>query len=89
MAQQRLPAAIQHPGTSRVLHLISSCTCTPRVVSALQGLGLFASRDLERHTMVIEYIGELIRSEVAEARERVYEEQVRNPSGSHWKLDYY
>ena len=43
----------------------------------LQGLGLFAARDLEKHTMVIEYIGELIRNEVAEKREKQYEEQVR------------
>lgn len=46
-----------------------------------QGLGLFASRDLERHTMVIEYIGALIRSEVAESRERIYEEQVSTAHG--------
>ena len=42
---------------------------------------MFASRDLERHTMVIEYIGELIRSEVAEARERVYDSQVSQVTG--------
>jgi len=44
----------------------------------LQGLGLFAARDLEKHTMVIEYIGQLIRNEVAEMREKIYEKQV-NP----------
>jgi len=42
----------------------------------LQGLGLFAARDLEKHTMVIEYIGQLIRNEVAEMREKIYEKQV-------------
>ena len=45
--------------------------------SRIQGLGLFAARDLEKHTMVIEYIGELIRNEVAEKREKEYEDQVR------------
>jgi SET domain-containing protein len=42
-----------------------------------QGLGLFAGRDLEKHTMVIEYIGELIRNEVANKREKLYEQQNR------------
>jgi hypothetical protein len=43
--------------------------------SNVQGLGLFAARDLEKHTMVIEYIGQLIRNEVAEKREKIYEKQ--------------
>ncbi|CAF1000074.1 unnamed protein product [Adineta ricciae] len=41
--------------------------------SRIQGLGLFAARDLEKHTMIIEYIGELIRNEVANNREKLYE----------------
>ncbi|KAA0192146.1 Histone-lysine N-methyltransferase MLL3 [Fasciolopsis buskii] len=41
--------------------------------SRIQGLGLFAARHLEPQTMVIEYIGELIRSELANKREKVYE----------------
>ncbi|XP_048237798.1 histone-lysine N-methyltransferase 2C-like isoform X4 [Haliotis rufescens] len=45
--------------------------------SGIQGLGLFAARDLEKHTMVIEYIGDLIRNEVANRREKVYEDQNR------------
>ncbi|CAB3379589.1 Hypothetical predicted protein [Cloeon dipterum] len=45
--------------------------------SKIQGLGLYAARDLERHTMVIEYIGEIIRTELAEAREKQYEERNR------------
>ncbi|CAF1248982.1 unnamed protein product [Adineta steineri] len=45
--------------------------------SRIQGLGLFAARDLEKHTMVIEYIGELIRNEVANKREKLYEEHNR------------
>ncbi|CAF3886677.1 unnamed protein product [Rotaria sp. Silwood2] len=43
--------------------------------SRIQGLGLFAARDLEKHTMIIEYIGELIRNEVANKREKLYEQQ--------------
>lgn len=45
--------------------------------SLVQGLGLFAARDLEKHTMIIEYIGELIRNEVANKREKLYEEHNR------------
>ncbi|XP_043479344.1 histone-lysine N-methyltransferase 2C-like isoform X5 [Leptopilina heterotoma] len=45
--------------------------------SKIQGLGLYAARDLEKHTMVIEYIGEMIRSEVAETREKQYEARNR------------
>ncbi|CAH1773145.1 unnamed protein product [Owenia fusiformis] len=45
--------------------------------SRIQGLGLFAARDIEKHTMVIEYIGEQIRNEIAEKREKFYEEQNR------------
>ena len=43
----------------------------------LQGLGLFADRDIEKDTMVIEYIGEVISSEVSEKREKIYEKQVK------------
>lgn len=42
----------------------------------LQGLGLYAARDIEKCTMVIEYIGTIIRSEVANRKERLYEAQV-------------
>nr|XP_056705085.1 histone-lysine N-methyltransferase 2D [Euleptes europaea] len=45
--------------------------------SRIQGLGLYASKDLEKHTMVIEYIGTIIRNEVANRREKIYEEQNR------------
>ncbi|XP_014680075.1 PREDICTED: histone-lysine N-methyltransferase trr-like, partial [Priapulus caudatus] len=46
------------------------------------GLGLYAAREIEKHTMCIEYIGELIRNEVAENRERIYETQVRMLGGA-------
>ena len=45
--------------------------------SKIQGLGLYAARDLEKHTMVIEYIGEVIRGELSELREKQYEAKVR------------
>ena len=41
--------------------------------SMIQGLGMYASRDVEKGTMIIEYIGLLIRSEVAEVREKQYD----------------
>jgi hypothetical protein len=46
--------------------------------SKIQGLGLYAARDLEKHTMVIEYIGEVIRTELSEQREKQYEAKVCN-----------
>ncbi|XP_070175347.1 histone-lysine N-methyltransferase 2C-like isoform X3 [Littorina saxatilis] len=45
--------------------------------SRIQGLGLYAARDLEKHTMVIEYIGDLIRNETANRREMEYDNQNR------------
>ena len=45
--------------------------------SRIQGLGLYAARDLEKNSMIIEYIGELIRNEVANRREKLYEEKNR------------
>lgn len=44
--------------------------------SKIQGLGLYAARDLEKHTMVIEYIGQVIRTEVSELREKQYDLRV-------------
>lgn len=44
--------------------------------SHIQGLGLYAVRDIEKHTMIIEYIGLLIRNEIAERNERVHEAHV-------------
>uniref|UniRef100_A0A8C6LHY6 FYR N-terminal domain-containing protein n=1 Tax=Nothobranchius furzeri TaxID=105023 RepID=A0A8C6LHY6_NOTFU len=51
--------------------------------SRIQGLGLYATRDIEKCTMVIEYIGTIIRSEVANRKERLYESQVTLTPGSH------
>ena len=44
--------------------------------SKIQGLGLYAAKDLEKNTMVVEYIGEIIRPELAEIREKKYEAAV-------------
>jgi len=45
--------------------------------SGIQGLGLYAARDIEKHQMVIEYIGEVIRSDLTDIREKHYTEQNR------------
>lgn len=45
--------------------------------SGIQGLGLYAARDIECHTMIIEYIGQIIRNEIAERNEAIYEAQNR------------
>ncbi len=45
--------------------------------SKIQGLGLYAARDLEKHQMIIEYIGEVIRSDLTDVREKRYESQNR------------
>uniref|UniRef100_A0A3B3D174 [histone H3]-lysine(4) N-methyltransferase n=1 Tax=Oryzias melastigma TaxID=30732 RepID=A0A3B3D174_ORYME len=45
--------------------------------SHIQGLGLFAARDIEKQSMVIEYNGTILRNEVATRKERVYRSQNR------------
>ena len=45
--------------------------------SRIQGLGMYSSREVEKGTMIIEYIGLLIRSEVAEVREKQYDRMNR------------
>lgn len=45
--------------------------------SQIQGLGLYAARDLEKHQMIIEYIGEVIRASLTDIREKRYESQNR------------
>ena len=45
--------------------------------SKIQGLGLYAARDLEKGQMIIEYIGEVIRSNLTDIREKRYESQNR------------
>ncbi|KAL0966145.1 hypothetical protein UPYG_G00291500 [Umbra pygmaea] len=45
--------------------------------SKIQGLGVFAARDIEKHTMVIEYTGTVLRNEVAIKKQRTYQSQNR------------
>ncbi|KAF6776564.1 hypothetical protein AHF37_04024 [Paragonimus kellicotti] len=45
--------------------------------SRIQGLGLYAARDFVKQTFIIEYLGELIRNEVGNRRELLYESQNR------------
>ncbi|XP_061588310.1 histone-lysine N-methyltransferase 2C isoform X1 [Cololabis saira] len=45
--------------------------------SRIQGLGLFAARDMEKQSMVIEYNGTILRNEVAIRKEMVYRSQNR------------
>lgn len=53
-------------------------------------MGLYAARDIEKHTMVIEYIGEIIRTELAECREKQYEAKVVEIyGGEYWKTLFF
>ncbi|XP_057712545.1 histone-lysine N-methyltransferase 2C isoform X1 [Corythoichthys intestinalis] len=45
--------------------------------SRIQGLGLFAARDMEKQAMVIEYNGTVLRNEVAIRKDKVYRSQNR------------
>ncbi|XP_046884031.1 histone-lysine N-methyltransferase 2C isoform X4 [Hypomesus transpacificus] len=45
--------------------------------SRIQGLGLFAAKDIEKQTMVIEYNGTVLRNEVAIRKEKTYTAQNR------------
>ncbi|KAL4624619.1 histone-lysine N-methyltransferase 2C-like [Arapaima gigas] len=45
--------------------------------SRIQGLGLYAARDIEKYTMVIEYVGTILRNAVAARKEKMYESQNR------------
>ncbi|UXI17997.1 mannose-P-dolichol utilization defect 1 protein [Sarcoptes scabiei] len=41
--------------------------------SRIQGIGLYATRDIEKHTMIIEYIGLVIRNIIADRNEKIHE----------------
>lgn len=43
--------------------------------STIHGWGLFSKDDIEKDSMVIEYVGELIRNRVADEREKKYSER--------------
>lgn len=77
MAEQRIPGEVSHYIVISEHQQTSDCTdLFAYYRSKIQGLGLYAARDLEKHTMVIEYIGEVIRSELSELREKQYEAKV-------------
>ena len=46
--------------------------------SCNQGLGLFAKREIDKDQIVIEYIGEMIKNELADVREQAYNRQVNS-----------
>lgn len=48
-----------------------------------QGLGLFAARDIEKQTMVIEYNGTVLRNEVAIRKAKVYRSQVKTKKNNY------
>ncbi|TSL47723.1 Histone-lysine N-methyltransferase 2C [Bagarius yarrelli] len=53
--------------------------------SRIQGLGLFAARDIEKQTMVIEYLGNILRNEVAMRKELHY--KVKNRTVFMFRID--
>lgn len=69
--QQGKLAAIKFR-TKQMFKWISTLFCR----SKIQGIGLYAARDLENDTIIIEYIGEIIRSVLSDVREQIYEAQV-------------
>ncbi|KAG5850416.1 hypothetical protein ANANG_G00082170 [Anguilla anguilla] len=70
-AEWKSSTPLWHPGKQFVL--------TPRKILpvVLQGLGLYAAKDIEKYTMIIEYIGTIIRNEVANRKEKLYQSQNR------------
>lgn len=83
MESKYLPGPLSHPGNS--LSVSSSAVTQELVLSLMeliatffysQGLGLFAARDIEKQTMVIEYNGTILRNEVALRKEKTYRSQV-------------
>ncbi|XP_035392361.1 histone-lysine N-methyltransferase 2C isoform X2 [Electrophorus electricus] len=53
--------------------------------SRIQGLGLFAARDIEKQTMVIEYLGHVLRNEVALRKELQY--KAKNRTAFMFRID--
>ncbi|CAL8316014.1 unnamed protein product [Gadus morhua 'NCC'] len=51
--------------------------CYGSVFLSRQGLGLFAAKDIEKQTMMIEYNGTVLRNEVAISKEKIYRSQNR------------
>ncbi|XP_051555188.1 histone-lysine N-methyltransferase 2C-like isoform X3 [Myxocyprinus asiaticus] len=67
-----------HSKSSQYRRLISEWKTNVYLAhSRIQGLGLFAARDIEKQTMVIEYMGDILRTEVAMRRELLYKAKNR------------
>lgn len=85
MESKCLSGSFTHPGKiflslSQSIELMHS-TSGPshnEHFSISQGLGLFAARDIEKQSMVIEYNGTILRNEVAVMKEKSYRSQVKH-----------
>ncbi|XP_033960540.1 histone-lysine N-methyltransferase 2C isoform X2 [Pseudochaenichthys georgianus] len=70
--------AVMHPRSSQYRWMKSEWRANVYLArSRIQGLGLFAARDIEKQTMVIEYNGTVLRNEVAVSKEKIYKSQNR------------
>ncbi|KAK5919577.1 hypothetical protein CgunFtcFv8_023454 [Champsocephalus gunnari] len=70
--------AVMHPRSSQYRWMKNEWRANVYLArSRIQGLGLFAARDIEKQTMVIEYNGTVLRNEVAVSKEKIYKSQNR------------
>ncbi|OBS59436.1 hypothetical protein A6R68_09442 [Neotoma lepida] len=75
--QSTVTGELNAPYSKQFVHSKSSQYRRMKTEWKSNGLGLYAARDIEKHTMVIEYIGTIIRNEVANRKEKLYESQNR------------
>ncbi|KAH0627606.1 hypothetical protein JD844_003551, partial [Phrynosoma platyrhinos] len=75
--QSTVTGELNAPYSKQFVHSKSSQYRKMKTEWKSNGLGLYAARDIEKHTMVIEYIGTIIRNEVANRKEKLYESQNR------------
>lgn len=77
LARSRIQVSVQSDAFSAFWYGVMWTEWIPFVcVMCSQGLGLFAARDIEKQTMVIEYNGTVLRNEVAVSKEKIYKSQV-------------
>ncbi|XP_029971030.1 histone-lysine N-methyltransferase 2C isoform X3 [Salarias fasciatus] len=77
-AAQHAKPPVVHPRSSQYRWMKSEWRANVYLGrSRIQGLGLFAARDIEKQTMVIEYNGTILRNEVAIRKEKSYRAQNR------------
>lgn len=74
--RSKLVLKSEHTLWLNCLKMTLTCNNLSFCIILIQGLGLYAARDIEKYTMVIEYIGTIIRNEVANRKEKMYEAQV-------------